>query len=298
MNEQAIRWDDLKLVLAIREAGSLSGAGRRLKLSHATIFRRLGEMERKLGVALFERTKIGYLPTAAGEDLADTACRVQQEVQGAERRVIGRDTALSGTLRVTTTDTLLAGLLAPIFNRFRQEHPKIELEVTLSNQVFNLSERDADIAVRPTDTPPEHLVGRRVGVIQQAVYGQTRYCHLLEDNPDLTQADWIGPDRHLAYPPLEKWLVGSGYKRQCRYRVDSMLGMKAAVASGAGLAVLPCYLGGSDNELTRIGEPIPELATGLWLLTHPDLRRVARVSAFMSFVAVTILEGGLISGPG
>lgn len=193
MSEQSLRWDDLRVVQAIAEAGSLSGAGRRLGASHATVFRRLNAIERRLGVALFERSRTGYAPTPAGEDLAATATRVAAEVHGAERRVAGRDLSLSGTIRVTTTDTLLVGLLSPIFAGFQRTHPETTLEVAVSNQLFNLSQRDADVAVRPSSSPPEHLVGRRIGTIDQAVYAR---------HDAVDEAAWVGPDRHLGYAAL------------------------------------------------------------------------------------------------
>ncbi len=280
MNEQSLQWDDLRVILSIAEAGSLSGAGRRLRASHATVFRRLNAIEARLGVALFERSRTGYAPTAAGEDLAATAARVQAEVLGAERRMAGRDLRLSGSIRVTTTDTLLMGLLSPIFADFQREHPEITLEVAVSNQLFNLSQRDADVAVRPSAAPPEHLVGRPAGRIAQAVYARAGAA------PDA----WVGPDRHLGYNALDIWMADSGANQRCRYRVDTMLGMYAAVREGAGRAVLPCYLADGNPALTRIGEPIPELATDLWLLTHPDLRRVARIRAFLAFVAEALAE--------
>lgn len=172
MNEQQIRWDDLQIVLAIAETGSLSGASRALRISHATVFRRLSDMERRLGVTLFERSRTGYTPTLAGDDLTASAKRVQSEVNGAERRIIGQDLTLTGSLRITTTDTLFAGLLSPLLANFRQHYPDITLEVVISNQLQSLSRREADIAIRPTRKPPETLVGRRVSDINLAIYGQ------------------------------------------------------------------------------------------------------------------------------
>lgn len=279
MNEQQIHWEDFRIILAIATAGSLSGAGGRLSLSHATLFRRLADIEKRLGVTLFERSRRGYTPTAAGEDLATTAARIEAEVLGAERRVVGRDLKLSGTIRVTTTDTLLMGLLSPVFAAFRQVHPEIVLEVAISNQLFNLSKRDADVAIRPSSNPPETLVGRRIGTIAQAVYGRGS-----------EQAEWVGPDPHLGYTALDTWMAHSGADANCRYRVDTMLGMYQAVREGMGVAVLPCYLADADTTLLRLGEPIPELATALWQLTHPDLRRVARIRAFLAFVAEAVRE--------
>ncbi|GGY04986.1 LysR family transcriptional regulator [Litchfieldella qijiaojingensis] len=287
MNEQRIQWEDLRVVLAIAEAGSLSGAGRRLELSHATVFRRLGDIERRLGVTLFERSRSGYAPTAAGEDLAATAARIETEVLGAERRVVGRDLRLSGSIRVTTTDTLLMGLLSPIFADFRRAHPDIVLEVAVSNQLFNLSKRDADVAVRPSTSPPEMLVGRRIGTIAQAVYGHAD-CHGEKGQVALDHADWVGPDTHLGYAALDAWMADNDVGGRCRYRVDTMLGMFAAVRDGMGLAVLPCYLADADHALARLTDPIPELATDLWLLTHPDLRHVARIRALLDFVTEAV----------
>lgn len=157
--------------------GSLSGAGGRLGVSHATVFRRLTDMEKRLGVALFERSRTGYTPNSAGEDLAAVARRVEADILGVERRLAGQDLKLSGSVRLTTTDTLYAGLLAPALADFRVNYPDIELEVVVSNQVQSLSKREADIAIRPTRNPPETLVGRRVGSIRQAIYGQKQYCH-------------------------------------------------------------------------------------------------------------------------
>ncbi|MFG6178512.1 LysR family transcriptional regulator [Halomonas sp. THAF12] len=274
MDEQGLVWDDLRVALAIAETGSLSGAARRLGVSHATVFRRLGTIERRLGVRLFERGRSGYVPTPAGEELAATASRVAAEVAAAERRLAGRDLRLAGTLRLTTTDTLLMGLLSPILADFRQRHPAIELEIAVSNQLFNLSRRDADLALRPTRSPPEHLVGRRLGDIAQAVYVRRGAA---------TESAWVGPDRHLGDAALEAWMAARTPGAACR--IDTLLGMFAAVRDGLGRAVLPCYLADAEPALERLGAPIPELATGLWLLTHPDLRRVERVRAFMAHLA-------------
>ncbi|SDL19364.1 DNA-binding transcriptional regulator, LysR family [Modicisalibacter muralis] len=285
-----ILWDDLKTVMAIAEAGSLSGAARWLGVSHATVFRRLGDTESRLGAKLFERSRTGYAPTPAGEDIAASARRIEAEVLGVERRVAGRDLRPSGSVRITTTDTLLAGLLSPIFTAFRRSHPEIFLEIAVSNQLFNLTKREADVAIRPSLAPPEMLVGRRIGTIAQAIYAcsNTQIAH--DGTAEFSDLDWVGPDERLAYRPLDVWMAGHGVDERCHYRVDTLMGMLAAVRDDIGVAVLPCYLCDGDERLARVGEPIAELATDLWLLTHPDLRRVARIRAFMDFVAQAVKE--------
>lgn len=287
MNEQQIRWDDLQIVLAIADAGSLSGASRALRISHATVFRRLSEMEQGLGVTLFERSRTGYTPTLAGDDLAASAKRVQSEINGAERRIIGQDLTLTGSMRITTTDTLFAGLLSPLLASFRQRYPEITLEVVISNQLQSLSRREADIAIRPTRKPPEILVGRKISDITQAIYGQKalwQNAPLPLEPASLASENWVGPDVHLGDATLEKWMMD----KSTAYRLDSMLGMQSAVRHGAGIAVLPCYLGDADKALLRLSEPIEALTTQLWLLTHPDLRNVARVRAFMEAMTVGV----------
>lgn len=296
MDEQHLPWDDLRTVLAIAQAGSLSGAARALGVSHATVFRRLGAIEQRLGVKLFDRGRQGYTPTSAGEDVAEAGERIEAEVVGVERRVAGRDLLPSGTLRITTTDTLLNGLLSPILAGFRRTYPEISLEVAVSNVLLSLSRREADLAVRPTQSPPENLVGRRAGSIAQAVYGPASVFPPQSEPPDLESVDWIGPDETLWYRQLDVWMKEQGYDARCHYRVDSLQGMQAGVRDGIGVAVLPCYLGDGDPRLTRLGDTLPELANDLWLLTHPDLRRVERIRAFMEFVATGVREhGGVIT---
>ena len=296
MNEQQIRWDDLQIISAIAETGTLSGAGRQLGVSHATVFRRLTNLENQPGVTLFERSRTGYTPSTAGEDLFSVARRVQADITGAERRLAGKDLKLSGAIRVTTTDTLFAGLLAKPFDTFCADYPDIKLEVVISNQVHSLSKREADIAIRPTGKPPETLVGRKIGVILQSVYGQRQYwqnervpLHRLTGHP------WIGPDNHMGNRALEAWMAQNGLNEFCRYRVDSMLGMQAATRSGPAVAVLPDYLGDYDPELCRLTDSIGELATPLWILTHPDLRRVKRIREFTQVIG-ECLRRGLTAG--
>lgn len=148
-----LAWNDFETVLAVVTAGSLSGASRALGVSHATIFRRLGDIEQRLGVTLFERSRTGYRPTLAGEELADTARIMDEAALAAERKVAGRDLEPSGEIWTTTTDSLLMGLLTPLFTQFQHKYPGIVLDVAISNQLFNLTRREADVAIRPSNRP-------------------------------------------------------------------------------------------------------------------------------------------------
>ncbi len=276
-----LEWDDLRLVLAVGRAGTLTGAAKALGVSHPTVFRRLGEMERRIGVTLFERSRHGYAPTPAGEEAIAAAGRVETEVHALERQVIGRDLRPSGTVSVTTTDALYGFCLAPLLARFCSAFPGIELNVVISNSVLDLTEREADIAIRPATAPPGHLVGRRLGVIRQSIYVRR---DLLDGPWRKSTLGWIWPERHMGYAALESWMKAESHAQNCRMRVNATPGMLAAAQQGVGLAVLPDYAAADDPDLECV-EAVPALDVDLWLLTHPTLRRAARIRALMDFVA-------------
>ncbi|MDE2914659.1 MAG: LysR family transcriptional regulator [Paracoccaceae bacterium] len=280
-----LSWDDMCLVHAIAEVGTLSGAARTLDVSHPTAFRRLNRLEQKMGVRFFDRSRDGYTATTAADEVAALVQRLRNDVLAVERRIAGQDLRPSGTLRITTTDTLLFGWLSPGLLEFRRAYPDVRLELVVSNDVFNLSRREADIAVRPAHRPDENLVGRRVGTIEQAVYVATALAARANDVESMTTIDWIGPDESMAYPAFDRWLEQEGLVDRCRIRLNTVYGMLSAVRAGLGLSVLPCYLGEDDAQVTRVGGTIPSMATDLWILTHSDLRRTERIRIFLDHVA-------------
>ena len=280
-----ISWDDMCLVHAIADSGTLSGAARALGVSHPTAFRRLNRLERKMGVRFFDRARDGYTATAAAEEVSSLVQRLSKDVLAVERRIAGRESRPAGTLRITTTDTLLFGWLSPGLREFRRAYPDIRLDLVVSNDVFSLSRREADIAVRPTRKPDESLVGRRIATIEQAAYMATALASRAGTDEATASIDWIGPDEGMSYPALDRWLAREGLVGRCRIRVNTVYGMLAAARAGLGMSVLPCYLGENDARLCRVGGTIPSMATDLWILTHPDLRRTGRVRVFSDHVA-------------
>lgn len=280
-----LSWDDMCLIHAITEVGTLSGAAHALHVSHPTAFRRLNKLEQKMEVRFFDRARSGYTATAAAEEVSSLVGRLRNEVLAVERKIAGRDTRPSGTLRVTTTDALLFGWLSPGLREFRHSYPDIRLEVVVSNDVFSLSKREADIAVRPANRPDECLVGRRLGTIEQAAYISQTSSTRTDSEEEVAAADWIGPDESMTYPAFDRWLEQQGLVERCRTRVNTVYGMLTAVRAGLGMSVLPCYLGENDAQLTRVGGAIPSMATDLWALTHPDLRRTERIRVFLEHIA-------------
>src|SRR3954468_572964 len=192
-----LAWDDFRLVKAIADARGLAGAAERLGVNHSTMFRHLGQIEDALGVALFERHRTGYALTTAGEEMAALAERMDEDVTAFTRKLTGRELSPAGDLRVATSDSLLVHLLTPLFARFCGQCPDVRLDVVLGNQALNLSKRDADVAIRAGDSPPETLVGRRVARIAWALYGRAA------DFPragagDLDRRPWVSLGDELA----------------------------------------------------------------------------------------------------
>ena len=163
-------WDDLRFFLAVSERGSISGAARFLNVNHSTVLRRLASLEKRLGARVFDRLPDGYKLTAHGEELRNQLRGVSEQIERAQRSLSGRDLSLSGAIRVTTTDTLMHRLLMPYLAEFRALNPAMQMEIVINNTFLNLTRREADIAVRPSNIVPENLVGRRVGRLRSAIY--------------------------------------------------------------------------------------------------------------------------------
>lgn len=166
----ALDWDEFRLVKAIADARSLVGAAEALGLNHSTVFRRLAAIESAIGARLFERSRAGYRPTAAGEEMIGLAGAMANSIVDFERRVAGRNVKPSGELRVATTDAIAIALSPPILARFRAVNPGVQLDLIVAAQTLNLPRRDADVAIRAANEPPEALVGRRIGVMRWAAY--------------------------------------------------------------------------------------------------------------------------------
>ncbi len=283
-----IAWDEFRLVRAIAEARSLAGAADVLGINHSTVFRRLGSLEKAMGARLFERSRTGYAPTAAGEKMVDLANRISDEIVDLERKITGQDLRPSGDLRVTTNDTLLVHLLSEIFAGFRRAYPEINLDIVVANGMLNLSKRDADIAVRATDRPPETLIGRRLAGIRWGIFAPSADAPKKFDPADARRYKWVGLSDGIGGPKPSRWLLDHAGNEQIVYRLNTVLGLAEAVAAGAGMALIPCFIGSATPGITRIGFPDPEIEHGLWLLTHPDLKNSARVRAFMDYAAQEI----------
>jgi DNA-binding transcriptional LysR family regulator len=285
-----LAWDDLRLIKSIAEVRSLPAAAELLGVNHSTVFRRLGQLEEALDTKLFERHRTGYTLTAVGEEMVELAQKVDEDITAFMRKLVGREIAPAGELRVTTNDSLLIHLLTPLFARFHRQCHDVRLDVVLANQELNLSKRDADVAIRATDDPPENLVGRRAATIAWALYGRAEEFPGAgpHEFPSVDEHKWVSLGENLATMKVFKFVRDHVPAERIAYKVNTVLGMAEAIEQGLGIGYLPCFVGDTRPGLARLGAPDPEFATGLWLLTHPDLRQSPRVRVFLDFLAAEI----------
>ncbi len=275
--------EDLRLLLALEQAKSLAGAARQIKVNHASAWRRLGNIEERLGTRLFERGRGGYLATSAGEEAVAAAERILRELEDVSRKLTGKDVRPTGTVRLTTTESLLQ-FIVPALRDLRQSHPGIVVEATAANTFFTLTRRDADIALRFAEEPPEGLVARRLASVAYAVYGSPAYLLDRRGVPPV-DLDWVGFDASLDHLRPARWMAREVGSERVVHRGTSLLGLREAARAGIGVAPLPCFLGEGDAGLVRVTPVIPDMSVALWLLTHPDLRQMPRVRATLDAIA-------------
>jgi DNA-binding transcriptional LysR family regulator len=270
---------DLELTLALVRGGTLARAGERLGVDASTVFRSLQRMERALGQALFARSRTGYEAGELTLRLAEHAEQMEVAVEAARSAVEAVPSRVSGTVRITTTDTLLHGLVAPALPALRREHPLLGFELHTGNELASLTRRDADIAVRATKRPPPHLVGRPLGPIRVAIYAARRGAPKRFDDAQAGRVDWIAPDDALPEHPSVLWRRRHLPKVQPRYRVGSILSVLELVALGLGVGIVPLFLAEGRRDVVRLGEPLDDAQSELWLLTHAQARHLRRVAA-------------------
>jgi len=276
---------DLEMALALVRGGSLAAAGERLGIDASTVFRSLQRVERGLGRPLFERTRSGYAATELTTELVGHAEQMEVAVEAARSSVEAAPAQISGTVRITTTDTVLHGLVAPALRSLQNVHPLLSYELHTGNELASLTRRDADIAVRATKRPPQHLVGRHIGPIRVALYAAKRGGARKLAEVEAGKSDWIAPDDALPEHPSVVWRKRHFPKAAPRYRVSSILSVLELVALGLGVGIVPLFLAEGRSDVVRLTEALAECETELWLLTHPESRHLRRVGAVYTHLA-------------
>lgn len=283
-------WDDAKLVLEIDRNSGLSGAARAMSVNHSTVSRRLAMAEQKLGVRLFDRLPQGLVITDAGRKVSETAIRIENEMHVLGRNIIANDKALKGTLKVTAAQLIIQVQLAEIVHKFMELHPAIEVTLSAVNDVVNLHQREADVAIRISKILEPSLFGSMATKQNRGFYVSKKF---LEQNPVLLSKTPV--EESMPFITFQWW--GNSIPTALKERflnpkftmqMDDMISVHTATKAGIGISRMPCFLGDSDPDLMRL--PYVELTpyTDIWVLTHPDLKNVERIRQFMKFATAEI----------
>ncbi len=268
---------DLEVTLALVRGGTLASAGERLGVDASTVFRSLQRIERGLGRPLFARTRSGYLPTELATTLAEHAEQMEVSLEAARSSVESSPSQVSGAVRITTTDTILHGVLAPALLSLQAVHPLLSFELHTGNELASLTRRDADIALRATSKPPQHLIGKVIGPIRVALYAARGSDTKSLSDVESGRCDWIAPDDALPDHPSVVWRKRRFPKVVPRYRVASIQSVLELTARGLGVGVVPMFLAEGRADVVPLTKALDEARTDLWLLTHHESRHLRRV---------------------
>ncbi|MGE4248887.1 MAG: LysR family transcriptional regulator [Parvibaculaceae bacterium] len=285
-------WDSLRFVLALSETGSYAAAGRALKVTHVTIMRRVAALESRLGVKLFHRSEQGFQATHAGREIAAYAASVSEGISSLERRLEGRDRKPQGTVRIATTDTLFHGFLAPQVKNLKAAFPGINCEISTDNRFLNLTKGEADIAIRPSNTPPDSLFGRRVANLAYAVHGAPWTSRNPSREPVMSRLpalierfSWVGLSEDLQHTVPWQWLGRNIPGERICARFNSILAATHAITSGLGIGIAPCVLASDNTRLVPLSPVLPDCDTDVWILCHRDLKDLPRIRGVTSHLA-------------
>jgi len=285
-----MNWDDYRVFLALAEAGSLLKAGQELQVSHTTVLRRLNALEARLEVRLFERHKTGYVLTASGEKVLNSVSHLKDEIDQVERQVVGQDVRLSGEIRISTTDTIGFFWLPPFIKKFKKLYPDIVLNVEVDNRHKNLSKREADIVLPSMNRQPDYMVGRELAPIHIRLYAHRAYLaekrkKKIKSVVDYKGFDFILLNENLSQLPMNQYVLNKIAPGSVAATASNFSGLYHLCLQGLGVAALPFYVGDQAPDLEVVGEiPFSIHSNSIWILTHPDLIRSARILAFMKFM--------------
>ena len=288
-----MEWDDLKHFLAVARTGSLADAARQLKASPATVGRRVAALEEKLGAHLFDRKQTGYTLTESGAAIHRRAEEVEEAVLSVEREALGRDLNVSGRVRLATSDELAANVITPHFGEFRRRYPGILLEIAARIDLANLSRREADVALRSARPEQNSLLVRRAGWWKCGLYASRSYAAAHDIKPGIrnfSNLDIITWTEEFAHYRGGPWFAEHARDARVALQANSRRIHYGACKAGLGLAILPCLSADRDPDLIRLLPPEDVFVAELYLVTHRDLVRTARVRAVIDFFHQAISE--------
>jgi len=286
-------WRALQNVVTVAETGSLSAASRRLNVSQPTVGRRIEQLEQQLGAVLFTRTAQGLLLTELGESIIENAKRMQEEALAIERAATGANQQLQGTVRLSLIEDIGIFWLPKKLAEFHKQFPQLSVEVNIDNKNVNLLRREADVAVRLARPEQPDLICRKVGRFRMALYASSDYLSQYgtpKRFADLKKHYHIGFDPDMGYSQPRKRLESLFPAQHIRHRSNNHIEMLEATRAGIGISVLSCLIADKCKELHRLFSGKMHHDQDIWLVTHSEIHKNARIRAIFDFLVEALEE--------
>jgi DNA-binding transcriptional LysR family regulator len=273
-------WQDVRYFVALAHHGRLAATARALRVNHATVARRIDNLEALLGYALFERRPEGYALTVEGKAaLAEAAAMDEAALSLRDRLRTG--TEIKGLVRLTAPRSLLDCFLTQRLGALHERHPGIDLELIGDARVLSLARRDADMALRMGSPKDSDLVARRLGTVGYGLYASPAYARKIASGEPVAA---IGYDPESDFIHEAVWMVRRFPDQRFAFRSNSQTSQAAAARAGFGVALVPDFIAADDPLLTRVfpDESVPE--PNLWLLMRRDLAKIPRIRAVADYL--------------
>lgn len=282
-------WEDVKTLTAVARLGTVRAAAKILSVHHSTVSRRIERLELAAQAGLFERRPEGLLLTTAGEALFAQATKFENGLLDAQTQIVGLDDALRGAVTLTVAEPLALDALFPRLPEFLEQYPNIDLQWRLTPDLLDVSRREADIAIRMDNNPPDTLVGKALFPYFQSIYCAPSYLRLLRQADRRSACCWLGWEpADNGHPAWTRPTELSDLPVRGTYpTIDAQI---RAAELGLGVAMLPCLKGDAQRGLVRATDAKPLASRTIWILTHSDLRATARVRAVMRFAETALRE--------
>lgn len=288
-------WDEIRTAYQVARLGTVSGAAEVLGVHHATVIRHIDALEARLGAKLFQRHARGYTATEAGQDLLKIAAQTDDQFAQLASRIRGRGDEVTGELIVTSVDEL-APLLVPAIAQFMEQHPELSVQLVSDHRLFRLEYGEAHVAIRAGTLPqePDNVVQPFFDQFPRLVAARSYLARFGPLDPDNLGAHrFVGVTGDNARAPFYRWLHDAVPAQAIALRVTSSGAARIAVRAGVGIGFVSGWDHDNDDELVDVMPPLAEWAAPIWLVTHMDLHRTAKVQSFLQFLKSQVKHWGV-----
>jgi DNA-binding transcriptional LysR family regulator len=277
-------WDDLRYVLAVGQTGSLNAAARELGVNHATVLRRIRAFEERCKRQVFHKSQTGYVLDPNISDILDIIQEMEDCTARMQRLLASEATALSGLVRLTSTDSLCQLILPDIIRDLQAHHPGIQIELNATNQRLDMFLPEADLTIRPTLNEPRDLRARSAGAMAFGIYATTDFWAANEGR-SFEEVSWLGVSETLSKSPVGIWMEETIAKERIKFRADSFLVLRQSASMGNGACFLPDFVADQDANLVTNPKMDFTLRTNVWVAGHEDLERSPHIKTCARFLA-------------